>query len=77
MSKRHYPTPMTAPWRTSYAGQGLGANLPRSTPAPLPSFKGSHREPSAASVYSGRGICRVCRDDVLINRNELLRKHRS
>jgi len=37
---------------------------------------GSHSAPRSASEYSGRGVCRACGDDVLINRSGLLRKHR-
>ena len=55
----------------------IGASVSKSVSGvDTPWCPGSHSEPRAASEYSGRGVCRSCGDDVLINRSGLLRKHR-
>ena len=73
---RHDPRPEAAPWRTSFTPGRIGASVAKAPPVDRSWCAGSHTEPTAASQYHGRGLCRVCRDDVLINRNGLLRKHR-
>lgn len=37
---------------------------------------GSRTEPRAMSRYSGRGVCRMCGDDVLLNRDGTIRVHK-
>lgn len=73
---RHDPRPEAAPWRTSFTPGRIGGSVVKASPVDRSWCAGSHTEPTAASQYHGRGLCRVCRDDVLINRNGLLRKHR-
>lgn len=73
---RHDPTPASAPWRTSFTPGRIGASVVEAGPVDRSWCAGSHTEPSTASPYHGRGLCRVCRDDVLINRDGRLRKHR-
>ena len=76
-AQRQDPTAATIRWRTAYTPGRIGLDVPATTESrKLPWCTGSHTEPTAASAYSGRGICRICKDDVLINRNGLLRKHR-
>lgn len=65
----------TQPWRTAYTPGRVGGSLPRSSGS-APYCSGSNTEPLAASRYSGRGVCRVCRDDVLVNKDGRVRKHR-
>lgn len=73
---RHDPQPEAVPWRSGFTRGGIGSSLAKPGPIDRSWCAGSHTEPKAASQYHGRGLCRVCRDDVLINRNGLLRKHR-
>jgi hypothetical protein len=72
---RHDPGPDSVPWSKAYLPGRIGSSLPRSS-APAPYCSGSNTEPLAASRYSGRVACRVCRDDVLVNKDGRTRKHR-
>jgi predicted DNA-binding transcriptional regulator AlpA len=67
---------VTAPWRSSYLPGRIGSAVPPSS-EPAPWCAGSHTEPLAASRYTGRAVCRVCGDDILVNRDGRLRKHRA
>ena len=40
-----------------------------------PMCLGSEQTPKRLSRYSGRGVCRVCNDDVLIKTDGMLRRH--
>lgn len=73
--QREEETEDTSRWRAAHLPGRIGSSIPRST-QPYPYCSGSHTEPMAASRYSGRGVCRVCRDDVVVNRDGRLRKHR-
>jgi excisionase family DNA binding protein len=74
---REPDTEPTRPWRGAYLPGRVGWNVPRSSePQTRPWCAGSNTEPLAASRYTGRAVCRVCRDDVLVNRDGRLRKHR-
>jgi len=73
---RHDPQPEAMPWRSGFTRGGIGSSITKPALVDRSWCAGSHTEPTAASQYHGRGLCRVCRDDVLINRNGLLRKHR-
>ncbi len=65
------------PWRDAFTQGRVGSSHPASSEvAEKPWCKGSHSEPRAASQFTGRGVCRACGDDVLINRDGRLRKHR-
>jgi len=72
----HDPQPTSAPWRSTYTPGRMGSSLATTAPSDRSWCAGSHTEPSAASQYHGRGLCRACRDDVLINSDGRLRKHR-
>lgn len=64
------------PWREGWVPGRIGRDHPRSSePVKAPWCRGSGTEPMAASRYSGRAVCRDCRDDVLVNRDGRLRKH--
>lgn len=66
------------PWREALLPGRIGSGLPMSSEPRKREFcVGSHSEPLAASRWAGRAVCRVCRDDVLVNRTGLLRKHYS
>jgi len=66
----------TKPWRQAFLPGRIGSGLPRSSePEKRAWCTGSHTEPLAASKWTGRAVCRVCNDDVMVNRNGLLRKH--
>lgn len=65
----------TQRWSAAHLSGRIGSAHPASS-APAPYCTGSHTEPLAASQYSGRVVCRVCRDDVLVNRDGRTRKHR-
>jgi excisionase family DNA binding protein len=66
----------TRPWRESFVPGRIGSSLPASSQPPERTWcSGSHTEPVAASRWPGRAICRVCNDDVLVNRDGRLRKH--
>ncbi len=71
------PRSEALPWRSGLTRGGIGSTITKPAPVDRPWCTGSHTEPKSASQYHGRGLCRVCRDDVLINRNGLLPKHRS
>lgn len=74
--QRPTPDDATQPWSRAYMPGRIGSGFPStSEPAKRTYCHGSHTEPLAASKYSGRAVCRVCRDDVLVNNNGLLRKH--
>ncbi len=73
---RHDPQPEAVPWRSGFTRSGIGSTIAKAAPVDRSWCVGSHTEPKASSQYYGRGLCRVCRDDVLINRTGLLRKHR-
>lgn len=74
--QRETPGDNTQPWRGSFMPGRIGANLPKSSePQKRAWCNGSHTEPMAAAKYAGRGVCRVCKDDVLVNRDGRLRKH--
>ncbi len=73
--QREYPE-TTRPWRDAFLPGRIGFTVPRSSVRGRHEYcAGSHTEPLAASKYSGRAVCRSCRDDVLVNRDGLLRKH--
>lgn len=61
-------------WRDNWLPGRIGSSVPLTSERP-DYCSGSHSEPLSASRYSGRGVCRVCRDDVLVNRDGRLRKH--
>jgi excisionase family DNA binding protein len=62
-------------WSDTITPGRIGERL-AATSSPAQSWcGGSHTEPLGASAYPGRGKCRVCHDDVLINNNGTLRKH--
>ena len=64
-------------WSERVTPGRIGSSVSKSVSGADASWcSGSHSEPRAASEYSGRGVCRACGDDVLINRSGLLRKHR-
>lgn len=65
----------TTPWSNAFLPGRIGSSMPRSS-APAPYCSGSNTEPLAASRYSGRVVCRVCRDDVMVNKDGRTRKHR-
>lgn len=66
----------TRPWREGWMPGRIGRSHPRSSePQMAPWCTGSHTEPMAASRYPGRNVCRICRGDVLVNRDGRLRKH--
>lgn len=74
--QRQTPEDNTQPWRGSFMPGRIGSNLPRSSdPLKRAWCSGSHTEPMAASKYTGRGVCRACKDDDLVNRDGRLRKH--
>ena len=74
--QRQDPGTATRPWRGSHLPGRIGSTIPRSSePLKRTYCTGSHTEPMAASKYSGRAVCRVCRDDVIVNRDGRLRKH--
>ncbi len=74
--QRETPGDNTQPWRGSFMPGRIGANLPRtSEPQKRAWCSGSHTEPMTAAKYTGRGVCRVCKDDVLVNRDGRLHKH--
>ena len=76
LRQREIPEDNTRPWRESFTPGRIGATLPRSSDPPKREWcSGSHTEPMAAAKYVGRGVCRVCKDDVLVNRDGRLRKH--
>ena len=64
-------------WSERVTPGRIGSTVPKPVSKVDASWcSGSHSEPRAASEYFGRGVCRSCGDDVLINRSGLLRKHR-
>ena len=74
---RHRPGGETVRWRDAPSLGRVGSTVPKVKRAGDEAWcSGSHSEPRSASAYSGRGVCRACGDDVLINRSGLLRKHR-
>jgi excisionase family DNA binding protein len=66
--------PATLRWSNTSLPGRIGSSTPRSS-APPPYCSGSNTEPRAASRFSGRVVCRVCRDDVLVNKDGRTRKH--
>lgn len=63
-------------WRGSHPPGRIGSRLPASSARPeRPWCEGSHSEPIAAGRYHGRGTCRLCKDEVLINKDGRLRQH--
>jgi excisionase family DNA binding protein len=74
--RREVSDDQTRPWRDSYVPGRIVSSVPQSSePARRAYCSGSHTEPMAASRFSGRAVCPVCRDDVLVNRDGLLRTH--
>jgi predicted DNA-binding transcriptional regulator AlpA len=74
--QRQDPESGTRLWREAYIPGRVGSRLPRSSERKPRSYcAGSNTEPMAASRWSGRAVCQVCRDDVLVNRDGRLRKH--
>lgn len=74
--QRDTPSTQIRPWRQAFLPGRIGSDVPASSAPPVRSYcSGSHSEPLAASRYSGRAVCRVCRDDVIVNRDGRLRKH--
>jgi len=66
----------TRPWRNTLLPGRIGSGLPASSgPQKREYCSGSHTEPMAASQYSGRAVCRACKDHVLVNKDGRLRKH--
>lgn len=66
----------TRPWSGALLPGRIGSSLPvSSAPQKRAYCAGSHTEPMAASRYSGRAVCRACKDDVLVNKDGRLRKH--
>lgn len=63
-----------APWTGSWLPGRIGSSVARTSERP-DHCEGSHSEPLTASPYSGRAICRVCRDAVIVNHDGRLRKH--
>ena len=74
---RHRPGGDAARWKDAPTPGRIRSTVPRVKRAGDEAWcSGSHSEPRSASTYSGRGVCRACGDDVLINQSGLLRKHR-
>lgn len=78
LEERREPQPGgTRPWKGAYLPGRIGSGVPASSEPPaVRTCTGSHTEPTAASEYSGRGICRECGDHVIVNKDGRLRKHR-
>ncbi|CAN5531588.1 hypothetical protein BH10ACT1_BH10ACT1_33510 [soil metagenome] len=62
--------------RTAWLPGRIGATvLTSSAQAKRAYCAGSNTEPLSKSKYSGRAVCRECRDDVIVNNDGRLRKH--
>jgi hypothetical protein len=73
---REVPVENFQPWRGTYLPGRIGSTVPSSSkPAERKYCSGSNTEPMAASPYSGRAVCRVCKDHPIVNRDGRLRKH--
>jgi excisionase family DNA binding protein len=70
------PITRARPWRDTHPPGRIGSQVPATSGRNDEWCAGSHTEPLAAGSYHGRGTCRLCRDEVLINSNGTLRKHR-
>jgi excisionase family DNA binding protein len=67
--------------QTRYSGRPfvinpIGSSVPASSEPPKRNHcNGSGLEPARLSRYSGRGVCPVCGDDPILNKDGRLRKH--